>query len=276
MKRRHILGTGLSGLVGSKFVQLNNDRYHFQNLDLSTGTDITDAKQVFQAVEKSPADTVIHFAAFTDVNKAHQQNGDTHGSVYAVNVKGTKNVITAAKQTGKYFIHISTAYVFDGEKEGYYTEEDRVNPIEWYGQTKAYAEELVQKIDESASILRIDQPYRDDKFVKQDILHRIKKGLQEGTLSSMFTDHTFTPTHIEKFCEFLNAVITFAPSGIFHATTDPKTSDYEFALWVKNKFKYSTEVKKGSLKEYLQHTSRPYQKNTALKTTKLQQFISTH
>jgi len=264
-----LLGTGLSGLVGSKFTQLYANQYEFRNLDLSTGVDITDSQSVQKAVEESDAEVIVHFAAFTDVSKAHQEKGNKEGIVYKVNVSGTRNIAEAAKQSGKHLIHISTAYVFDGEKKGLYSEEDAVNPIEWYGQTKQWAEEEVLNIHPTATILRIDQPYRDDEFAKLDLLHRIKKGLEEGDLPPMFTDHTFTPTHIEKFCEYLAWVVEHKPQGIFHATTDPVTTDYEFALKVKEQFGLDHEVEEGSLEEYLKKTDRPYQKNTALDTSKL-------
>lgn len=269
-----LLGTGLTGLVGSKFVELYQEKYACTNLDLATGVDITDAAQVMDAIVKHPASVVVHFAAFTDVTKAHQENGDREGMVYKVNVRGTKHIVDAVKQAGKRLIHISTAYVFDGEKPTPYTEEDSVHPIEWYGQTKAYAEEQVLQADINAVILRIDQPYRLDEFPKLDILHRIKKGLEEKTLPPMFTDHTFCPTRIEQFAQTLDFMIHNDVQGIFHATTDPMTTDYEFAQQVKQQFGLAGEIQKGSLEEFLKTTSRPYQKNTALDTTKLQTWMA--
>jgi dTDP-4-dehydrorhamnose reductase len=164
--------------------------------------------------------------------------------------------------------------VFDGEKQSPYVEEDQIHPIEWYGQTKAWAEDVVTKADIPYTIFRIDQPYRQDEFPKLDILHRIKKGLEENTLPPMFTDHTFTATKIEKFAEILHFAIQHPLQGIFHATTDPVMSDYEFALKVKEQFHLDGEVKQGSLVEFLKTTQRPYQKNTALDTTKLKKAMA--
>lgn len=273
MSKTQLLGTGLTGLVGSKFVELYDDTYEFTNLDLATGVDITHADQVMNAVTKHPAKVLVHFAAFTDVSKAHQEKGDKSGIVYKVNVLGTQNIVEAVKKSGKRLIHISTAYVFDGEKEGLYTEEDKINPIEWYGQTKAWAEEVVASSGIDNAILRIDQPYRQDDFSKLDILHRIKKGLEEGKLPPMFTDHTFTATKIEEFAKILDFVIQHQIAGIFHATTDPVTTDYEFAQKIKEQFNLKGEIKKGSLTEYLKTTNRPYQKNTALDTSKLKKVM---
>lgn len=269
-----ILGTGLSGMVGSKFVELYQDKYDFFNLDLSVGVDITDESSVKKAFEQSPAQHVIHFAAFTDVTAAHEQNGDKNGSVYKVNVLGTRNVAQAAKDFNKHLIHISTDFVFDGEKEGLYVETDPVHPIEWYGQTKAWAEEEVVHSGASAVILRIAYPYRQDDFPKLDLLHRIKKQLEEGTLPPMFTDHTFTPTKVEELAKTLDFALQHNLEGLFHASTDPKISDYEFALNVQAQFGLKSEVKPGSLTEYLKTATRPYQKNTAMSIEKLRKRLA--
>ncbi len=270
----HVIGTGLSGLVGSKLVSMYSAEHTFQNLDLTTGVDILDAAQVIDAFKKSDAPVAVHFAAFTDTQKAFEQSGDKEGMAYKVNVIGTRNIATAAKETGKYLIHISTAYVFDGTKEGLYTEEDAPSPIEWYGQTKAYAEEEVLSLDGKYAILRIDRPYRNDEFPKLDILHKVKSKLEEGTLPPQFSDTSWTPTSIETFSEWLITIASKQPQGIFHTTTEPVFSDYSFALWVKEKYQLSGDVKEGSLADYLANNPRPYQKNTALDTTKVRRVMA--
>ncbi len=265
-----LIGTGLSGLVGSKFVDLYKDTYTFEDLSRETDIDITNKKVVIQKCKTSQAKHLIHFAAYTNVSKAHEEYGNKQGVVYKVNVTGTENIIEACQQTGKHLIHISTAYVFDGDKKGLYTEEDTTHPIEWYGQTKTWAEEKVMKSDIPWTILRIDQPYRLDSFgMKRDILHRIINDLKNNTLPPMFTDHTFTPTNIEIFSKYLHSIIQNNITGLFHATTDPATTDYEFALAIKKKYNLPGEVRKGLLETYRKKLKRPYQKNTALSTKKL-------
>lgn len=268
-----ILGTGLSGLVGSKFVRDTAGAFHFENLDLTTGVDILNESQVQQAVSKSQAEVVVHFAAFTDTQKAFEETGNKDGLAYKVNVLGTQNIAKACKEFGKYLVHISTAYVFDGTKESPYVEDDPTHPIEWYGQTKTWAEEEVQKICTQYAILRIDRPYRLDEFPKLDILHKVIAKLQTNTLPPQFSDTSWTPTAIEKFSKILQTVCEKQPQGIFHATTEKIFSDYTFALWVKDTYNLPGEVREGSLSAYLKENPRPYQKNTALNTEKLSAIL---
>lgn len=267
-----IVGTGLSGLVGSRFVEMFSSTYDCVNFDLSDPVqpvNILDYDSVVAACEKSDAKFLIHFAAFTDVNKAWEQRDDKNGSAYQVNVVGTENIVKAAASTGKHLLHISTSFVFPGDKKELFTEEDPMSPIEWYGQTKAWAEEAVMKSTGKWTIFRIDQPFRADAFKRPDTLHRVIEGLRAGTLYPQFADHYFGPTWIDDFCKVLDWAIRTSPSGIYHASSGEQWTDYDFAEAIRRELNLPGEVKKGSLAEYLKTAKRPYHLNSAMSTEKL-------
>ncbi len=272
-----IITTGLNGLVGSKFANDFKQEYQFHSLDLRHPTqpvDITNYESVIQAFAQTPeAKFVLHLAAFTDVTAAWNQQGDKNGLVYKINVDGTKNIIKACEQTGKHLIHISTAYVFNGEKEDLYSENDVMQPIEWYGQTKAWAEEAVTNSDLNWTILRIDQPFRSDRFERADMAHKIIQGLQANQLYPMFDNHYFGPTFVDDFAKIIDFIIRTQQTGLFHASSGEKWSDYDFALALKEGLNLPGEVKKGDLSAYLKTLNRPYQKNTALDCSKLKNIL---
>jgi dTDP-4-dehydrorhamnose reductase len=271
-----VLGTGLNGLIGSRLVKDFTEFYDFTNLDVShptNPTDITDYDQVVKALENSPAKFVIHFAAYTDVTKAWEQRDDKKGLAYRVNVLGTQNMVKAAAATGKQLIHISTAYIFDGNKDESYVEEDQPHPLEWYGQTKAWAEEAVLASTAPWTILRIDQPFRPDPFARPDTAHRIIAGLQTGKLYPQFTNHFFGPTFIPDFARVIDWVIRTEATGVFHASAGEKWSDYDFACLINEQLHLGVEVKQGNLDDYLKTVNRPYQRNTALDCRKLKQVL---
>jgi len=271
-ENKHLLATGLNGLVGSKFATDFADQYQYDRMDVSdkeNPVDITNLDQIKQVFESSQAEFVLHLAAFTNVTAAWEQKGDKEGLAYQVNVEGTKNLVKACQEYGKHLIHISTAYVFDGDNEGVYLEEDQMKPIEWYGQTKAWAEEAVRNSEIDWTILRIDQPFRSDVFPKVDIVHRIIDGLKKGSLYPQFTNHFFGPTFIDDFAKVIDWVIRTKTEGLYHATSGEKWSDYKFAQLINETLDLSGEVKAGDLDEYLKTISRPYQRNTALDSSKL-------
>ena len=277
MNKIPVLGTGLNGLVGSRFVKDFADKYEFDNLDLrdpKRPVDITNETQIMEILKTSPAEFIIHFAAFTNVTAAWEQSGDKNGICYQVNVKGTENIIKACQATGKHLVHISTAYVFDGEKDELYTEEDQVNPIEWYGETKMLAEKAIQEAENLKwTILRIDQPFRSDAFEKVDTAHRVIEGIKSGKLYPQFTDHYFGPTFIDDFAKVLDFFIRTGETGLFNASSGEKWTDYDFAKLINDSLQLGFDLKQGSLVEYLKNTNRPYQKNTALDISKLKNIL---
>lgn len=274
--RQPIIATGIKGLVGSKLLDLYGDTYEFESLDISDPVqpvDITDYDQVLARFQASNAGYIVHFAAFTDVTAAWQQRGDTNGIAYKVNVVGTENIIKAAEATDKHLIHISTAYVFDGEQQTPYTELDQTHAIEWYGETKLLAEQRVQAAQTPWTILRIDQPFRSDPFPRADVVRRIVAGLKAGTLYPQFTNHYFGPTFIDDFAKVINWVIRTNATGLFHASSGEQWTDFEFAQLIAQTHNLPTEVKPGDINEYLKTVQRPYQRNTALNCDKLKAAI---
>ncbi len=264
-------------MVGSKFVSYFSDRYLFDNLDLrdkQRPVDITQQQQVESVIAQSAAKFLIHFAAFTNVTAAFAQSGDKNGLCYQVNVVGTKNIAQACQKFNKHLIHISTAYGFNGEKEGLYTEQDPLSPIEWYGQTKAWAEEVVQSTPGLTwTILRIDQPFRSDPFAKLDVAWKLIEGMRAGKIYPQFTDYYFGPTYIDDFAKVLDAVIRLNLTGLYHATSGEQWTDFDFARSLAQQLHIDYQVEAGSLAKYLETSQRPYQKNTALSVDKLKSVL---
>jgi dTDP-4-dehydrorhamnose reductase len=203
------------------------------------------------------------------VNKAWEQKGDKNGLAYQVNVVGTQNIVNAAEATGKRLLHVSTAFVFDGKKKEKYVETDATGPIEWYGETKAIAEEIVMNSDLDWTIFRIDQPFRADPFKRPDTAHRVIQGLVAGTLYPQFTDHFFGPTWIDDFARILDWALGTKTPGVFHAASGESWTDYDFAEAIRRELKLPGEVRRGSIVEYLKTAQRPYHLNTALSCEKV-------
>lgn len=273
---KSVLVTGANGLVGSKLTQAFAGNYSFESLDISNQenpVDITNASQVSTALENSSAKYLVHFAAYTDVTGAWKQRDDKTGLAYKVNVNGTKNVVQACKKSNKHLIHISTAYVFNGQKDGLYNEDDKLSPIEWYGYTKAEAERLIMDSDIAWTILRIDQPFRSDAHMRPDVIRRIAQGLKDNSLYPQFTNHFFGPTFIDDFAKVVEFFIRTGVKGLFNASSGEKWTDFDFANLIKTTFNLSGEIKPGNLDEYLKKIERPYQKNTAMDVSKLKEIL---
>jgi len=274
MQKIPILTTGLTGLVGSRIAEMLDDKYEFFNMDLTTGVDITDKSKIEDFVKDHPAQIMIHLAAFTDVNGANAQTGNKEAICYQVNVTGTKNIAEICKENNIYLINISTDFVFAGDKNEPYAETDSKNPIEWYGQTKAWAEEEIEKTLSHYAIARIGYPFRAKFDAKPDTVAKTKQGLANGTLYPQFSDMIITPTYIDDIARTIELMIEKQPQGIFHLHSSSSLSPFELAKKIATTFGFNPEiVKEGSLEEYLKTTDRPYQKNLRMSNKKVQQEL---
>lgn len=214
-----ILGTGLTGLVGSRIVELLSDRHEFENVSRSTGIDITDKEQVTAAIENSNASLVLHLAAKADVDGCERDRAQgVSGDAWLLNVTATKYISEACNKTGKKLIYVSTDFVFDGENtpDGGYTEDHTPHPVNWYAKTKYEGEKVVAETDSEFLIVRPAYPYRNPFPAKNDFVQAILSRLQQGQELFGVTDHIMTPTFIDDFAYALQLLIQHNASGIYH------------------------------------------------------------
>lgn len=266
-----VIGTGLSGMIGSRLTEMFKEEFEFINLDLTTGVDITNHEQVNQALVKYPQVTVIHFAAFTDVSRAYTETGDKNGLVYKVNVLGTKNISEACQKNNLHLIHVSTDFVFDGQNPpaNGYTETDKPQPIEWYGQTKLWAEEEVIKSGCQAVIARLAFPFRAKFEPKADLVRKILASLKTNTLHPMFNDQIITPTFIDDICQALKVFVIKKTTGIYHVVGSTSLTPYDLALKIALVFNLKAEIKSSSFKDFLKTDPRPRQQYLRINNDKL-------
>ena len=269
MNKISVLTTGLTGLVGSRIQEMLKDKYEFFNMDLTTGVDITNKNKIENFVKEHPAKIMIHLAGYTNVNGAFDQTNDKNGVCYQVNVVGTKNIVDICKENNIYLINISSDFVFAGDKSEPYIETDPRNPIEWYGKTKAWAEEEIEKTLDHYAIARIGYPFRAKFEAKPDMVSKIKQGLNDQSLYPQFSDMIITPTYIDDIARAIDRMIELQPTGIYHLHNSTSLSPFELAKKIATTFGFNPKViKEGSLEEYLKTTNRPYQKTLYMNNKK--------
>lgn len=235
---KKIIGTGISGLVGSRVVELLYSSYSFEDISRKTGTDITDAQAVLGRLKNSPAEYVIHMAAYTNVDGAEEQKSlGKDSDSWKINVTGTENVVKAAQDSEKKLIFISTDFVFDGKNtpQGGYTEKDQPNPLGWYARTKYEAELVVQKAQIPWTIVRIAYPYRAN-FEKNDFFRAMKNRLAQGLPINAITDHLYCPTFIDDIAKALDVLIKNNATGIYHVTGSQTLSPYDAVMLIAETF----------------------------------------
>ena len=112
--------------------------------------DITDLKQINAAFDEHHPDVVINAAAYTQVDLAEEDAA----LAYAINRDAVSHLAQACKRIDSPLLHISTDYVFDGNKSGAYCEDDETAPAGVYGASKAAGDAVLQSVLERHIILR--------------------------------------------------------------------------------------------------------------------------
>lgn len=235
MKKVLIFGGG--GLVGSKFIKLHSNVFEI-NAPIAEIVDILSKDQIKKTVEEFNPDSIINFAAYTNVQEAQNQKDDKDGICFKVNSIGAKNIAEIAKNFDKHLIHISTDYVFDGEKEDVpYTETDKPNPINWYGVTKLFGEEYILESGCLSTIVRISMPYSACYEAKLDVARFFLEQLRLGKEVKALEDQRITPTLVNDIADGLKVILENKSLGIYHISSRDSVTPLEFVKTIAETFK---------------------------------------
>lgn len=216
-----ILGTGLSGLVGSRVTELLSPDFTFENLSLETGVDITDKTSVDTHFATSAAPWVFHMAAYTDVQGAEKERTLAQKSTaWKVNVLATQNIADNCRRLRKKLLYIDTDYAFDGKKKSY-SEEDTPNPLGWYAVTKSEGAKRVLALGQQGLVIRISNPYRAHPVGKKDFVHKMLERMQSGQSVTAPVDQLFAPTFIDDIAAALRVLVRLGANGIYHVVGSP-------------------------------------------------------
>jgi dTDP-4-dehydrorhamnose reductase len=223
-----ILVIGANGQVGWELPR-RGARRGFDILALDRGTlDITDQSAVNRTVGRSGAAVVVNGAAYTAVDQAESEPE----LAFAVNRDGPAYLASACAEAHIPLVHISTDFVFDGQKQGPYLETDPVSPLSIYGKSKAAGEIAVRERLRQHIILRTSWVYgaHGRNFVKT----MLRLG-QEKEVVQVVADQIGCPTYALDIAETILTMLSplserrKIPWGTYHYCGKGVTSWYEFA-----------------------------------------------
>ena len=218
-----ILITGANGLLGHELSSLLKD--HTLILLSHSQLDISDSESVNKQIDSSSPDIIINSAAYTQVD-ACETNYDL---AFQSNAIGPKNLAIKCKQLGIPLIHISTDYVFEGNKKknSPLVEDDKLGPKTVYGKTKLEGEKMVQENCQKYFILRTAWLYGEGKNFVKTMLSLSKKNKELKVVN----DQIGSPTYAKDLAKAIKEIIEKKSDkyGIYHVTNKGEVSWYEFA-----------------------------------------------
>jgi len=193
--------------------------------------DITQKNSVKQIILDFFPDVIINCAAFTNVDKSETEKE----LAWKINVNGVENVALYSWTVDAHLIHFSSDYIFDG-KNGPYTEEDKPNPIDYYGRTKLASENSIRISGTRFTIIRTNVLYGQTKFGRPDFVKWVINSLSKGEQIRVVTDQINNPTFIDDLVNAVNKVIEFKKEGIFNIGGKEILSRYEFTCRIAKYF----------------------------------------
>lgn len=182
--------------------------------------DISDRNAVFDALEREMPDAVINCAAYTNVDGA-ESNLD---ACRAANVFGAENLALGAKKIDCAFVTISTDYVFDGTKSGFYTQRDTPNPLSLYAKAKLEGEIRARNAYSRSIIVRSGWIFGAGGT---NFLSVVPQLLAEGKQLKVISDSYGTPTFANDLAKRLREFAELDLPCIFHVTNAGDGTSYE-------------------------------------------------
>lgn len=258
-----ILLTGSNGQLGHDFKKIfdkKNIEYiatDYKELDITSDKDLN---KFFQ--ENEGITHVINCAAYNDVDKA-----ETDKKVWLLNAEAPKKLAEFSKKIGAIFVTYTTDFVFNGEKNSPYMEDDKTNGISEYGKSKAQGEKDVLEVYDKSFVIRTSWVFgiANNNFNKQVI--NWSKSRNE---LNIVDDQVSVPTYSMDLAEFSWKLIQTGKFGLYHITNDGIASKYDQAKYVLEKIGWKGTLGRAKTADFNLPAKRPaYSKLDSSKVEKL-------
>jgi dTDP-4-dehydrorhamnose reductase len=242
--KTRILIVGCNGLLGQALVSYYSKRkdveLHLASIEDSfvgnnqftyTKVDISKRQEVKKIFLDFFPDFVINAAAYTDVDGC-EVNREL---AWNINVNGVKNLVEGCRIVDAQLVHLSTDFIFDGQN-GPYHEDDKPNPISYYGRTKFASENEIKIGGIPYLIIRTNVLYGIQKGVKKDFVEWVVENLSQGKQINVVTDQWNNPTYVEDLVSGIILAIDKKKTGVFNIGGLEYLSRYDFAVKIANVF----------------------------------------
>ena len=214
--------TGAGGLLGRHMAnQLDSSGWKVIALS-HPDLDVTDEESIKRIIGAINPDIVINCAATTDVDRCECE----HEWAFAINENGPRFLSRISRDCGASIVHVSTDYVFDGEKDGFYTQDDKPNPLSVYAESKMAGEMAVFEESKDSFVIRTSWIYGPGgRNFGSCVINLAKTGAKIKGV----TDQISIPTYAPDLAARIEEIINIGTYGLYHITSAGPTNWYDFA-----------------------------------------------
>lgn len=216
-----IVVTGAAGQLGVDVVAAAGGAHGVVGVDRAA-LDIEDRDAVIAFIDRERPDAVVNCAAFTAVDACETEIERAH----AVNETGVANVAAGCHAVGAHLVHVSTDYVFDGELDRPYTEDDETGPRSVYGRSKLAGERAATAVlADGATIVRTSWVCGEHG---NNMVKLVRRLAENGSPMAFVDDQRGCPTFTADLAPALIRLAIEQHGGVFHLTNGGPVSWYEF------------------------------------------------
>lgn len=243
---KKVVVTGANGLLGQTLINLLlKEEKSYEVYGLSRGVnrtersdfsyismDITDHTKLSEVIVNISPDVVVNTAAMTNVDLCESEKEECD----VLNVDVVLNLAAICNSLNAHLIHISTDFIFDGEK-GYYKETDPPNPLSYYGLSKLKSEQALEQSKVKYTILRTILVYGLVKnMARNNIVLWVKEMLESGKEITIVDDQFRMPTYVEDLAMACKIAMDNERLGVFNISSNTLLSIYEMVLQIAEVF----------------------------------------
>ncbi|AUC84983.1 NAD(P)-dependent oxidoreductase [Polaribacter sp. ALD11] len=241
-----IIITGSNGLLGQSLLNLllqEKEKYKVYGFSRGinrsgredfeyTSIDVTDEVLLKEEILKIKPDFIVNTAAMTNVDACENNKQECD----SLNVDVVKTLVTISEEINSHIIHLSTDFIFDGEK-GYYKETDTPNPLSYYGLSKLKSETILTSSKIDFTILRTILVFGKvfDKS-RSNIVFWVKQMLEQNKEITIVDDQFRMPTYVEDLALSCKISIDKKATGTFNISSNKLLSIYEIAVQIAEVF----------------------------------------
>ena len=260
---KKILVTGGSGFIGGHIIQLANKKYKvsatyhnnvIKQKNIQTyQIDLSQNKNLNPLLDKIKPTVVIHTAAISNLDDCEKD----HKLAQRINVEATETIANWSKKNNAKFIFTSSDMVFDG-KRGNYREDDFVNPLSFYGQTKVQCEQKISQMNFNSVIVRVALTYGFGISKQNTFFEKMISSIKNKESVSLFCDQFRTPILVNNLAEAILELAENEFFGILNLSGGDRMSRWDFGLLASKILGLpSNKIIKSSMLDFSGAASRP-------------------
>lgn len=268
---KKIIITGASGLLGNNLLHYFKESFNVLgvynsnpiNLDgvKTIKCNILDKIQLSKIIKDFKPNIIVHCAALSNVDQCQLDKQFSN----RINILGTKNIAEIIDEEVN-LIYISTDSVYDG-KNGHFSENDQINPLNHYGLTKYNGE--IEALKHKNSLILRTNFFGWNFLNKVSLVEWVIQNLKENKTINCFHDAYFSSIYTFKFAEIISKAIKKRINGIYNCGSSDSCSKFEFAKKIADKFSFDKSlINSISIEEYNFEAKRG--KNQSLNVRKLE------